>query len=71
VVVHPDFFRRGIGRQMVRFVENLYKDAKKIIVATGSKNYPAVELYKRMGYVVIGEKEVAAGVNVTMFSKRI
>lgn len=51
VVVHPHFFRRGIGKAMVQFILDNYKDkVDGFIVRTGKKNIPALKLYQQLGF---------------------
>lgn len=51
VVVHPHYFRRGIGSAMVQFLLDTYKEqVKGFIVRTGKHNMPALKLYKRLGF---------------------
>ncbi len=48
LVVHPDFFRRGIGKKMLGFI--LKKDSKVYSVQTALKNIPAIKLYESEGF---------------------
>jgi ribosomal protein S18 acetylase RimI-like enzyme len=70
LVVHPDFFQRGIGKELVQHVFNEYRNMKKYIVRTGAKNVPAKNLYKKLGFDKIEDIEVAPGVYLTRFEKR-
>ncbi len=45
LVVHPRYFRKGIGKQLVRFILTHYH-SKVFTVETGEKNEPAINLYK-------------------------
>ena len=71
VAVHPDFFRRGIARSLLGFLEDEAKKQciMKIIVSTGKANTPAVRLYTQTGYTPIGELEVGPGIKITQFEK--
>ncbi|WP_257351750.1 GNAT family N-acetyltransferase [Pseudalkalibacillus decolorationis] len=58
LIVHPDFFRRGIGSVMVSYVcEHL--SCKKFIVSTGTENHPARRLYEKHGFTHIRDEELA------------
>jgi GNAT superfamily N-acetyltransferase len=70
LVVHPTSFRRGIGKALVQFVEQAEEDVERVIVSTGTKNLPARQLYTRLGFVEIGEKEVIPGLFITHFEKK-
>jgi ribosomal protein S18 acetylase RimI-like enzyme len=49
LVVHPKYFRKGIGRTLVQFVMDTYT-TKIFTVETGIDNYPAIQLYKSFGF---------------------
>ncbi|MDP4128036.1 MAG: GNAT family N-acetyltransferase, partial [Bacillota bacterium] len=68
LVVHPEFFRRGIGGNLLRKIEEL-EDPELITVATGTMNKPAKELYRSLGFVAQEELEVAPGILITCFQK--
>jgi ribosomal protein S18 acetylase RimI-like enzyme len=71
VAVHPDGFRRGIARQLLEFVLNLERGATQAIVQTGSLNLPACKLYLSFGFEILERKEVAPGLELTLFSKTL
>jgi ribosomal protein S18 acetylase RimI-like enzyme len=71
LVVHPDRFRRGIGRSLVLHLENVEGTAGKILVSTGAKNYPARKLYLGLGFRESAEAEVAPGLYVSFFEKEL
>ncbi|ASS69128.1 GNAT family N-acetyltransferase [Paenibacillus sp. RUD330] len=64
LVVHPDFFRRGLGSFLVRFALSLYPDSE-YRVSTGTANKPAVLLYLRFGFEENGQLEIVPGVWLT------
>ena len=49
LVVYPRYFRKGVGKQLVRFVLDTYK-SKVFTVETGEKNEPAINLYKAFNF---------------------
>lgn len=70
VMVHPDFFRRGLARRLVGAAEAAAPGAARVVVSTGSLNVPAQRLYEGLGFREVGEREVAPGLRVTTFEKR-
>ncbi|HEX7308445.1 GNAT family N-acetyltransferase [Lentzea sp.] len=60
LVVHPRAFRRGIAS---RLLDGLPDGPQT--VSTGSKNEPALALYRGRGFVEVGEREVGPGVSIT------
>lgn len=71
LVVHPAYFRRGIGQALVRMVEQVEDGIKTIVVSTGAKNIPAKRLYRQLGYSEKGNKEVVPGLVITLFEKHL
>lgn len=70
LVVHPDYFRRGIGERLVRHVLDTYQQrAGRFIVATGAANLPAKRLYTKLGFLEQREVEVAPNFYITEFAK--
>ena len=69
VAVRPEYFRRGIARQMVEFILTNNKGIRKAIVSTGLKNQPAVSLYLKLGFKKVREVEVAKDVYIACFEK--
>ena len=53
LVVHPDFFRKGIASQLIDFVTIRF-NKRTFTVETALGNYPAVKLYKRYGFRELG-----------------
>ncbi len=66
LVVHPVHFRKGIGKALVLFVLNLGRhDMSEFIVWTGSSNYPALKLYRSLGFLEAQQVEVHPTVFIT------
>ena len=61
LVVHPDFFRRGMGRQLVQFAKDLFP-GMDMTVETGVDNGPAIGLYLKMGFEEVGQYDTDHGV---------
>ncbi|WP_426448137.1 GNAT family N-acetyltransferase [Paenibacillus sp. S-38] len=69
LVVHPKFFRRGIGGSLIRFLLGLDLGVKGYRVSTGAKNGPAKQLYTNYGFTEAGELEVAPQVFLTLLER--
>jgi ribosomal protein S18 acetylase RimI-like enzyme len=69
MAVHPDYFRRGIARALLTFVQTAYPEATRAIVSTGARNEPAKTLYVRDGFTHTGDQEVETGVWLSFFEK--
>ena len=69
VAVHPEYFRRGIGTELVEAVHRAESDAQRFVVSTGRTNTPAVEMYQRLGYAVTEHEMLPGGVEITRFTR--
>ena len=63
LVVHPRAHRRGIASRLLDALP-----AGPQIVSTGTKNEPALRLYRKRGFVETGTREIAPGVTITELS---
>ncbi|MBP3961707.1 GNAT family N-acetyltransferase [Paenibacillus lignilyticus] len=71
LVVHPNYFRRGIGERLVQFVLEAFRSqANTFIVATGAANTPAKRLYAKLGFEEVREVEAAPGLFIAEFTRR-
>lgn len=50
VIVHPDFRRRGIARQMMSAIESYFPDCIRFELFTGHKSTDLIGMYGKMGY---------------------
>jgi len=69
LVVHPDHFRKGIGRSLVAFMQETEPKARKVVVSTGAENHPARNLYLSLGFRKTGEAEVARALRIAYLEK--
>lgn len=60
LVVHPRAHRKGVATKLL----DALPDGPQT-VSTGSRNEPALQLYRKRGFVETGEREVAPGVSIT------
>ena len=70
LVVHPAFFRQGVGRALMEYVFNTF-DSKLFVVETGLENRPATELYKKFGFKEVKQWDTDHGVRKIKFERRI
>ncbi|WP_046216080.1 GNAT family N-acetyltransferase [Paenibacillus wulumuqiensis] len=69
MMVHPAASGRGIASQLLSYVFEQYPQVPLYIVSTGTKNEPAVGLYRKHGFQPIESFEVAPGVELTTFHR--
>lgn len=65
LAVNPEHFKKGIASKLLEKVLSDHEDAQKVIVATGSKNKPALKLYTKLGFRVMREFEVEENVMIS------
>lgn len=61
LVVHPEYFRQGLGRELMSFVLET-SDSKRFTVETGLDNKPAIRLYEKLGFREVGQYDTPFGV---------
>ncbi|MEE1809438.1 GNAT family N-acetyltransferase [Streptomyces sp. BE133] len=69
LVVHPVAHRRGVATALLDALDSI-EPAELTIVSTGTVNLPAVALYRRRGFIPVGERQVAPGVTVTLLERK-
>lgn len=69
LVVHPEFFRQGIGGALVSFVLERFSPPV-FTVETGLENHPATELYHKFGFREVGQYDTDHGVRKVRFERR-
>lgn len=71
MMVHPSHFRKGISKALLNHLEEECKGLDAMVVSTGTKNRPAIHLYKNAGFKEVAEKEITEGLRITTFKKRL
>ncbi|WLR57741.1 GNAT family N-acetyltransferase [Mesobacillus subterraneus] len=68
MMVHPEFFRRGIAQKLITQLEQM--GYSEMIVSTGAGNTPAVKLYEKLGFERQDDSVVGNGLVIANFKKR-
>jgi ribosomal protein S18 acetylase RimI-like enzyme len=64
LVVSPGSMRRGLGEKLVRWaIDTVAHD--KAVASTGAANAPALALYTKLGFDVVGQEEIVPGLTIT------
>ncbi|SMO93067.1 GNAT family N-acetyltransferase [Melghirimyces algeriensis] len=71
LAVHPTYFRKGVASRLLDYLLKQESRMEKAVLSTGSTNTPAKNLYRRFGFRATGDKEVAPGVYLTCFERRM
>jgi ribosomal protein S18 acetylase RimI-like enzyme len=69
LVVHPTYFRRGIGRALMNFVLAKFQ-TDVFMVETGVNNAPAITLYEGFGFKEVKQWDTDHGVRKVRFERR-
>ncbi len=68
VMVHPRHFRKGVATALLQSLLDSTTAVHRVEVRTGSLNHPARKLYRRLGFIEVGEEETAPGFWMTRFT---
>jgi ribosomal protein S18 acetylase RimI-like enzyme len=69
MMVHPQYFRRGIASSLLEFIEGLAIPGSPVKVSTGTNNEPAFRLYRKHGYEPAQVLDISPGITLTVFYK--
>ncbi|WP_265443098.1 GNAT family N-acetyltransferase [Acetivibrio straminisolvens] len=68
LIVHPEFQNRGIGKALMKEIENIFKNCVMYEIFTGFNSKNTRALYKKLGYVETGVKDID-GVSMVFLKK--
>lgn len=68
LVVHPLAHRRGVATALLDALDSI-EPAELTVVSTGTANLPALVLYRRRGFIPVGERRIAPGVTITLLER--
>jgi len=69
LAVHPTFFRRGLATKLLRELLARERDASQVTASTGFGNHPAINVYERFGFRVVGDDEPVPGVRIVLLQR--
>ncbi|HOV14856.1 MAG TPA: GNAT family N-acetyltransferase, partial [Spirochaetota bacterium] len=58
IIVHPDFQNLGIGKLLIKTIEDYFKDCKICELFTGSRSEKNLKLYNKLGYQIYKEEKI-------------
>lgn len=67
LMIHPEHLREGIGASLLDYVITNHPDTPSFVVTAGTRNIPAVSLYRKFGFVPESSVTSALGAELTVF----
>lgn len=73
MIVHPQYFKQGIASQLIQHLLDLCasKQVDEMMVSTGSKNIPAIQLYQKFGFVTHREQRIDANLTLITLKRHL
>jgi ech hydrogenase subunit C len=59
LIVHPHFWKKGLGTQLVRAIEAAFPQARRFQTFTGQKSTHTMEPYQKLGYKPFRQEKVS------------
>ena len=70
LIVQPSFQNRGIGSALLLSVENLFPEAERFELYTGSKSEKNLYLYSKNGYKVFNQQPLTDSITLNYLEKK-
>lgn len=70
LIVHPDFQRRGIGKELLRRIEQEFLNASLYELFTGSKSESNIRFYSVNGYQISHAKPISEHLSLVYLTKQ-
>ena len=70
LIVHPDYQNRGIGKKLMRAIENKFSRASRYELFTGDRSGKNLLFYRKLGYREFARKPQSANVTLICLEKR-
>jgi len=71
LIVHPYFWRQGIGAKLVQAMEGWLPDAKRYETFMGQKSLHTMEPYQKLGYVQVRQEKVSEQRDRVFFAREV
>ena len=67
--VHPDFQNQGIGTNLMREIENIFKECERFELITGHRSIKNIKLYEKLGYKIFKTEKLTENLNLVYLEK--
>lgn len=69
LIVHPDFQNQGTGTELMRRIEETFKEARRFELFTGHRSEKNLHLYGKLGYRVFKTVKANERLNIAFLEK--
>jgi len=70
LIVHPDFQNRGMGKELMKKIEEIFMEAQRFELFTGHRSEKNLYLYQKLGYKISKTVNVHDRLNIVYLEKR-
>ena len=70
LIVHPDFQNRGMGKELMQRIEEIFKEAQRFELFTGHRSEKNLYLYRKLGYEISKTVRANDRLNMVYLEKR-
>ncbi len=70
LIVHPSFQNRGMGKELMKKIEEVFKGAQRFELFTGHRSEKNLFLYENLGYKVFKTVKAHERLNIVYLEKR-
>jgi len=70
LIVHPDFQNRGMGKELMQRIEEIFKEAQRFELFTGHRSEKNLHLYRKLGYEISKTVKANDRLNMVYLEKR-
>jgi ribosomal protein S18 acetylase RimI-like enzyme len=70
LIVHPDFQNRGMGKELMQRIEEIFKEAQRFELFTGHRSEKNLYLYRKLGYEISKTVKANDWLNMVYLEKR-
>lgn len=69
LIVHPDFQNQGIGTNLMKEIEDIFKECERFELITGHMSQKNIRLYEKLGYKKFKTTKLTENLNLVYLEK--
>ncbi len=70
LMVHPNHQNQGIGKKLIKEVENIFNTCPRFELTTGHQSHKNLEFYQKLGYYPYKMEKVTENINLVYLEKK-